>query len=306
MSEATRLEEASKHIKSAQKKLKRGLTKWSIGANDYDVAALEYESAAKIYQYLKKHKTAIETWETAAAHHEKADNYYCQGRCFESIAIIHKDQKNQTEQINAILSAGKAYLEDGKPDKGADAYIRAAKVSRDIDSPVKAAEYVTQALTILDDEELYHLTPEPARLLISLRVKSGDYQKAVEAIKRSAGFFKQLKQSHNIDKGAVEIVILRLAAKDPVLAERDLHSMSETFGIDGEEAITAQDLVRAYQEADEEQFNSVLGRQVLTFLHPDIARLSKKVVSYFRKNLVGERAGYKIGYAFRGKTPQNF
>ena len=306
MSEATRLEEAAKHIKSAQKKLKRGITKWSIGANDYDVAALEYESAAKIYQHLKKHKIAIETWETAASHHDKADNPYCKGRCYESIALIYKDQKNTQEQVKAILEAGKAYLEDGKPDKGADGYVRAAKLIRDSDSET-AAEYVTEALTILNDEELYHLIPEPARLLVSLRVKSGDYRKAVEAVKRNAGYFKELKQPHNINKGAVEVVILHLAAKDPVMAERDFHSISEkyvlrisdlcfrivgekkkkknSFGVEGEEAMTAQELVRAYQEADEEQFNSILGRQVLTFLHPDIARLSKKVCSHLTSHI---------------------
>eukprot|EP01059_Diplonema_ambulator_P037511 TRINITY_DN994_c0_g5_i3.p1 TRINITY_DN994_c0_g5~~TRINITY_DN994_c0_g5_i3.p1 ORF type:complete len:330 (+),score=97.39 TRINITY_DN994_c0_g5_i3:44-991(+) len=276
MAEAARLEEAAKHIKSAQKKLKKSLTKWSIGQSDYDVAALEYEMAAKIYQHLKRWEEALGAWENAADNHGKADNHFCKGRAYDAMATIHKENKNVSEVARYTQLAGKCYLEDGKPDKYSEALVRAARLLRET-QPIEAAKLVEEALATLAEEEQFHLMPEPGRLLVAIHVKAGNYLEAVKSIKSNLKHFKALNQQHNIDKGCIEIVVLHIARKDAVMAERDFKDVASLFEVTGEENLTCQDLVTAVQSNDSELMSEVLGRQIFTFLHPDIARLTKKL-----------------------------
>eukprot|EP01061_Rhynchopus_euleeides_P034149 TRINITY_DN57870_c0_g1_i1.p1 TRINITY_DN57870_c0_g1~~TRINITY_DN57870_c0_g1_i1.p1 ORF type:complete len:332 (+),score=109.76 TRINITY_DN57870_c0_g1_i1:91-996(+) len=271
------LEEADKHCKSAEKKLKKSFFgKWSIGQSDYDVAAMEYERAAKIYQLAQRHEQAIHTWELSAENFAKADLPFNQGRAFESVASIYKDTKDDSKQVEYLKKAGEAYLEDSKPDKCADAYGRAARVLRD-SNPSAASELVKKALDMLYDNEQFHFMPELGRLLVAINTKAGDFLEAAASVKLNMRHFEALSQTHNFSKAAMELVVLHLARFDEIIAERDYNDMLGKCGLDPTESQICEDLIEAFKNCDAEFLADVLTRQPLTFIHPDIARLAKKL-----------------------------
>eukprot|EP01062_Namystynia_karyoxenos_P071154 TRINITY_DN66586_c0_g1_i1.p1 TRINITY_DN66586_c0_g1~~TRINITY_DN66586_c0_g1_i1.p1 ORF type:complete len:362 (+),score=182.75 TRINITY_DN66586_c0_g1_i1:101-1087(+) len=279
MAEAARMEEAKRHIKAAEKKLKKSITKWSVSQNDYDQAAMEFEQAAKIYQHAKKHLAAVDTWEKAAQMHEKADNLLFSGRAYDTIAVIWKDNKEPLKQAEFIQKAGDMYLQDAKPDKYADALVRAAKVLRDAQREKEAAGLIEKALDTLARDEKWHFMPEPGRTLVSIHVKGQDYSAAAAAADRCIRHFAALEQPHNVVKCCLEIVTLHLARNDHVLAERECGRLSEEHASfpPSEEGQTARDLLEAFDGGDPDEVKEVTKRQIFSFLHPDVARLARKI-----------------------------
>eukprot|EP01065_Artemidia_motanka_P032392 TRINITY_DN39406_c0_g1_i1.p1 TRINITY_DN39406_c0_g1~~TRINITY_DN39406_c0_g1_i1.p1 ORF type:complete len:314 (+),score=124.01 TRINITY_DN39406_c0_g1_i1:70-1011(+) len=279
MGDTARLEQAAQHIKTAQKKLKKSLTKWTISQSDHDQAAFEYEAAAKIYTFGKKPLAAVDAWEKAAECHDKADNLLFAGRAFDAIALIHKDAKEPTKQADAIRKAGDFYRSDGKPDKFADALIRAARVLRDCGQGDTAVGLLSTAFDTLKSSEDWHLMPDAGRTMVSIHVKAERYEAALDPLRRMIPMFKELEQPHNIMKVGLELVVLQLARKDHILAERE----RDNFGDDhpqwtqSEECGAATVLLDAFESGDVDKMKEATGMQVLTFLHPDIARLARKL-----------------------------
>ncbi|KAJ9465602.1 Gamma-soluble NSF attachment protein [Diplonema papillatum] len=278
MSESSRLEEAAKHIKSAKKRLKTGITKWTVSSSDYDVAALEYEQAAKIYQHLKRTDEAIEAWQQAAEYHSKAGGPFSQGRAFDSIAAIYKDNKNVDKMASYMAQAAECYLEDNKPDKFAEGLLRAAKGIQAVD-PDRANAMLEKAMGALADAEMFHLMPEYGRQRVAINVKAAKLLDAANCVKQNLAHFAQLNQDHNVSRGVLEVVVLHLARDDAVMAEREFKQLSDQYPntMNSDDAVTCMDLIEAYQKFDAEMLASVLGRQIITFMQPDIARLTRKM-----------------------------
>ena len=119
-------------------------------------------------------------------------------------------------------------MEDGKPDKCADAYGKSARVKRESD-PKGASELVNKALDLLHDNELLHMMPELGRLNVAITTKAGDYVAAAAAVKLNIRHLEALQQPHNITKAAIELVVLHLARDDAVLAKREFSSLSSKY-----------------------------------------------------------------------------
>ena len=139
-----------------------------------------------------------------------------------------QELKNEEQQVNYTKKAGIAFGEDGKPDKQAGAYVRAARLCRDNDVKTAAA-LVKEALEILNESENHYLMPEPGRLLVAINTKAGLYLEAVESVKYNLGHLEALEQKHNINKAAVEVVVLHLARNDTVMAERDYKELAGKY-----------------------------------------------------------------------------
>lgn len=268
-----RAAQAEGHVKAAQKAAKSGLFK----KPDWDVAAVEWDGAANLFLLLKQTDRAVECYAEAFEAHQKAGNLFFAGRSAENIARIAEEKASVQKATMWLEKAAAVYGEDGKPDKRAATLTKAARLALE-DSLDHGLELLEQAVTIYVEEEKWHLSADAFRLLTSTYLKHGRWREAVASIERKVPGFLKMEQPHNVHKAYTEIVIIHLAAKDTVAAEKAFEAAMQTPGFAASDGASAcERLLRAYTQGDEEGLAEYSKDQTFTFLATDVARLVRSL-----------------------------
>eukprot|EP00667_Euglena_gracilis_P014012 EG_transcript_14482 len=264
-----RAAEAEAHIKTARKASKGSFFK----KPDWDVAALEWDNAAALFIVLKQNERAAECYQEAYEAHHKAGNLFFAGRALENLARLHQDKQELCKAAVWLEKAAETYGEDGKADKKAATLTKAARLLQDSD-PDRALQLLEGAVAIYVEEEKWHLCQDAFRHLVSTYLKHGRWAEAVAAIEKKMPGFVKLDQPHNIHKAYAEIIVIRLAAKDAVAAEKAFNAAMQTPGFGAsDEATVCETLLAAYNDGDEEALAVCAKDQTFTFLTTEVARL---------------------------------
>lgn len=288
-------EEAEKLMKSAKKHHTKTFTKWSA---DWDDAAADYEKAAKIYAHLDSVKQTRDAYNLASMAHEKANNMYFSGKMLEALADFLKDQgsyvktpEGASECTELYCKASKVYALDRKPDRQADALMRASRVAPNCgggEGAASAYKYIIEGIDALEDHEKFHLTLDLYRACILMQIRAEKYVEAISILKREIKSFEKLQQDSSAAKAGLEIVVICLYIGDWVLADREFKEAQNGFGfMHSKEQGTACELLAAVEERDEERLEEAQADQTLSFLIADIARMAKKI------KMVGTNAPHK-------------
>ena len=266
--------EAEKFVKEGRKAAKGGFFK----KPDWDAAAVNYDQAANLYFVLKQLDNAKECYMDAWDAHYKANNYYFAAKALEALARICQDQKDPEKASSWLEKAAMVYAEDGKSDKQADCFTRAARLVMD-ENPQVASELLEKSVTVYVEESKWHLSSDAFRLLASTYIKEKKWAEATATIERKFQGFRELNQPHNVHKAFAEIIIIHLASKDSVAAEKMYSKACQEseFGT-SDDGVACSALLSSYNSGDPEELEKCTKNQMFTFLTTEVAKLVRTIM----------------------------
>jgi tetratricopeptide (TPR) repeat protein len=269
--------EAEQLMKEATKMSTRGLFNLSP---DYDGAAVKFDKAATLYRVAKKEELAIKCFKLAGDNHLKANNDYLAGKNYENAGNIYKDMKKLGEAATEYELAGKVYLEGGKPDRCSEVWIKAAKMlEKEPKYQNKCVTLYSRAIEAVVNDDKDHLATDAFRSLNAYLVRNNLLREAIDNITKQIETYKKLKQTDNLHKAYLSIVILHLALDDWVQADschNTFIEQSPDYGSTDEQYI-ASGLLHAYEKMDPNALQDVLNNNKLKFLENEIAKLAKRL-----------------------------
>eukprot|EP01006_Ploeotia_vitrea_P009610 TRINITY_DN23098_c0_g1_i1.p1 TRINITY_DN23098_c0_g1~~TRINITY_DN23098_c0_g1_i1.p1 ORF type:complete len:313 (+),score=44.98 TRINITY_DN23098_c0_g1_i1:51-989(+) len=247
--------------------------------DDWDSAAACFDKAAGIYLHYKMKDEAKKVYAQAADAHFRARNFFFSGKSWEHVAGINKDEKKLMDAVEAYKQAAMAYLEDNKLDKQAETLTKAATLIQN-EHPEDAIDLLQSACDQFADEEKWHVCDKAFRTLTTVQLKAQKYDDAIATIKKQFPGHRALESPAFICKGYAECIIIQLhrdnfaAAQaeydEAVSKEPDFQYSDEGNAIGG--------LLAAWEAGEAEQFDSAKKETIFTFLQPEIARMTKKLI----------------------------
>jgi len=285
----------SKHLHDAKLALKTNLFKWSP---DYLSAAMSYEKAAVSFKASRSLDDSVEAHMSASEMHLKMGNEAGCAKNLEQAGSCLMEG-NSSQGIEARLK---------ELERAADCYGRAAGLMREEGENGKAAAnfglqakaYVA-ALDSLPDAhtkreamiqgalqsyfasvDLYETSGRQAfgvdtlRGLLAFTIKIQQWNKTIEVLIKIMEVFKALKQDSTIHKLHFSTVIVNLKRNDFVAAQTSFRAgFDDNSYLRSDECAAAEDLLRAWENGDEEQVRNILRRPVMNFLERQITLLAR-------------------------------
>jgi hypothetical protein len=179
----------------------------------------------------------------------------------------------------AAERAAELYLEEGRPQAAADAYVRAARALEE-GAASAAGELYARALRWLEDAGKEGASADVYRAAAALAVRRERWAEAAATLARLAAAAGGAGARAAAAKASLGAVVVWLRAGDGAAAWA---TYQDALGVDAfrssDEAFAADALVEAYRGADAAAAVPAAVKQHPAFLHVDnfIARLAKKL-----------------------------
>ncbi|XP_050399046.1 gamma-soluble NSF attachment protein [Patella vulgata] len=271
----TKYNEGMQHVKQAEKYMKTSLFKWQP---DRDSAISEYQKAATDFRNAKAIDKAKDTYIHVAELQQQMNSTFHAAKSYEQAGLLCKENKDWDEACHLMTMAAQMFQEHGTPDTAAltldkagkmmeqvkpgraiDLYIRACDVAEIEDRPINCAEFIGKA----------------ARLLIN----SQRYEEAINALQRELEYYLAAESYDKMKKVIMGQVLVHLTHDDYVAADlcfKNSLSLPE-FG-SSEEAGALEDLLTAYDEGDDDKGKTTLNLPLFKYLDNAFAKLAKGLV----------------------------
>ncbi|KAL0485488.1 gamma-soluble NSF attachment protein SNPC [Acrasis kona] len=265
-------------MKEAKKISTRGLFNLSP---DYDAAASKYEKAGTLFKVGRKPDQAVICFRLAGDNFLRTNSDYLAGKNYEQAANTLKDEKKIIEAIPDYELAGKTYLEGGKPDRCAEAWVKCAKLLEK-EGPAykdKCISLYERAIEVVTNDDKDHLATDTYRAFNAYLVREKYFREAIDNIKKQITSYRKLKQDSNLHKAYLSVIILHLALSDWAEADNCQHTFLEKtpdYGSTDEQYI-ASGLLNAFEKLDQKQLDEVLNNNKLKYLESEVAKLVKKL-----------------------------
>ncbi|CAG0893308.1 unnamed protein product [Cyprideis torosa] len=276
MSADSKIKEAQKHIADAEKALKTSFISLKFKP-DLDSAADEYKSAAKCYKVARKYRECKDTYLKACELYENLKGYFHAAQCLDEVVLCCKDlgAKDFEEIPNHAERATKLYIQHGYHETAALNLSKAAEMVKQ-DLPEKSAEMLLRAGEVVsvqtDGEQIAaQYISRAVRILVSLK----RFKEAAESMIKQFGLQQEVGDSAALGRGVLGLVLIYLALEDVVAANK---AYQEWGGhCDNDTARTALQLLRAFDEEDEDECKEALKNPYLRNMDVEFARLTRDI-----------------------------
>jgi len=278
--------EAKKLVKEGDAALKTGLFKWD---KDYATAAISYDEAAKLYRASKDYDTAIQVYEKLAKVNEKLNDNWGIARNYESIVLMCIERtdgvKTPAEALCNWASKVKTYC---RMENSIQTYInlvkKLCKYLEEQENITEAANIYKELLNDLEEDGQHHVRSEVVTQYATLLVKIKKYAECLDLFERELVSKKEIQAKtgsrQNLDTLALTIISLYVILGDLEKAEKKLQNFSIDIRdfIKAAEFDVAEKMIEAYNEGNQEAFNTTVSRTVFNNIFPlDIIKELRKV-----------------------------
>eukprot|EP00039_Didymoeca_costata_P032393 m.37655 g.37655 ORF g.37655 m.37655 type:complete len:394 (+) comp9337_c1_seq1:224-1405(+) len=274
MSKAVKNGEAEQHMAAAAKAVKTTMFKWKP---DFEEAAQCYDKAGACYKLAKNHNAGMDAFKKAAAAHKEAKDMWHSGKSLERAAECARNLKMNEEGMGLLREAALLFRRHGVPDAAATALETSAKSCEKQQMYEEASELYMQVAEIMEEEDKPRRQRVPLEKAIGCLLRAGKFQEAMEPLKKQALFYTQINEIENVNKNFLARIIVFLAIGDFNSAEELYHEASQSSFMNSDEQPLADEMLTAYDEADQEAMNNVTRRQHFSFLQNDVAVLARKI-----------------------------
>ncbi|KAG0953018.1 hypothetical protein G6F57_005513 [Rhizopus arrhizus] len=301
--EAEQIREGVKNIQQGDKAASKGLFR----KPDWDLAASYYDRAATCFKIAKSYDQAVQAYAKSSEALFKSDAIHLAGKATENAAFILAQNLNQPQRAaEAYQKASNFFMTQGSIDRAAEQLEKAGRALENVDVNASFDMY-SKACTLYEQEDRGRFAMEIYKKAISLLVRNKKYDKAIEMLKRETQVLQKLSSRTHLYKANLSILVLVLAIGDDVEAGKQFSSMcgQDAGFAHSEEAEIAEDLLRAYDQRDQELLERTVRVQHMTFLDNEIVKLarlltvpgevlSQKHSNYHRTEAETELYGNKI------------
>ncbi|ORE06500.1 TPR-like protein, partial [Rhizopus microsporus var. microsporus] len=263
--EAEQIREGVKNLQQGDKAASKGIFR----KPDWDLAASYYDRAATCFKIAQSYDQAVQAYAKASEALFKADSIHLAGKATESAAFIIAHNLNQPQRAaDAYQRASNFFMTQGSIDRAAEQLDKAGRVLESVD--VNAAfDMYSKACTLYEQEDRGRFAMDIYKKAVSLLVRNKKYDKAIEMLKRETQVLMKLSSRTHLYKAYLSILILIFAIGDDVEAGKQFSIMC------GEEAEIAEDLLKAYDQRDQELLEKTVRLQHMTFLDNEIVKLAR-------------------------------
>jgi len=260
-------------MKEGEKLLSTTLFRWKP---DSEGAATNFQNAAICFKNAKAHEQAKEAYVKAGENFYKSGLLQAAGQAMGDGAAMAKQLKRYEEAASLYERSSNCFLENGAPDRAGETLAKAAETIKEVNID-KACEYYLAACDLYFTEGREQFGLEIFKTTTTLLLKAKKYQEASKLIdKEILAFKKQEKKREHLWKFYLSSVILFLATEDfSEATNRYQNYLGEDGFMNCEEGKAAGDMLKAYEDADQNAFNAVVSRQVFNFLENEITRLAR-------------------------------
>ncbi|KAH9489756.1 hypothetical protein Btru_036663 [Bulinus truncatus] len=196
-------------------------------------------------------------------------------KAYEQAGLLCKENKQFDEAVHWMELAALMFQEHGTPDTAALCLEKAAKMVEQ-DKPEKAIHLYTKACEVAEIEGRPRQCAEYIGKAARLQVKCFKHDEAIKSLQQEIKFWLEAENYTYIKKVAMGIILLHLTQEDYVAADQFFRNCLgyPEFGA-SEEAGALEDLLRAYDDGDEETGQQVLAKPNFKYLDNMFARLAR-------------------------------
>mmetsp|Transcript_7053 Transcript_7053/g.14163 ORF Transcript_7053/g.14163 Transcript_7053/m.14163 type:complete len:489 (-) Transcript_7053:69-1535(-) len=291
------LSAARKHMTAAKGALKTSLFKWSP---DYISAAHLYEKAAVSFKAAGDPEQAGDAYKCAAEANSKGDNENAAAKCWESAAEMHLSIfRNQSKGIEGGLQQARTaadyysqavmiYRESGAASQASTALSKKGQVLADAAATLPEAHkkrdaLLTEALEclmtsceILEIANKLVFSKDTYRNTFNLVVRMRRWSDALQVLNKMIPVYKELNQTAGGFKLRLSAVIIQLQRNDLTAAKASFREgFDDTAYLSSDECAAAEDLLRAWEDMDEDAVRKVIARPVFQFLEREVALVAR-------------------------------
>ncbi|PVD21201.1 hypothetical protein C0Q70_19370 [Pomacea canaliculata] len=265
-----KLVEGLEHLRLADKCMKTSLFKWKP---DLDGAAAEFAKAGTAFKNAKAYDQAIESY-VKAAEAQKAMNSY-PFLSYEQAGLLCKENKAYDQAVDFMELAAYMFQEHGTPDTAALTLEKAAKMVEQT-HPSKAIHLYKKACEVAECEDRPMQSGEAIGKAARLLVKENRFDEALECLKKEINFYLEVESYAHVRKVVLGIILIHLHQEDYVAADQFFRTALSypEFGT-SEEAGAVQDLLRAYDDGDDESARSTLSLPIFKYMDNAFAKLAR-------------------------------
>lgn len=197
----------------------------------------------------------------------------------ESAADAARDLKDYGLCKSLLKQASQLYLRGGIGDAASTALEKSGKELEKQGQYEEAADVFLAVADIYETDDKIRRMRVPLERAVGGFIKAKKLESAMETLKKQAVLFNQVQEQNNIDKNWLSRIIVQLAMGDFVAAEKLYdEAMGSPTGT-SEEQYLADQMLDAYDEADQEALNAVTSNQTFAFLQNDVAVLARKLTA---------------------------
>ncbi|KAL1923884.1 uncharacterized protein VTP21DRAFT_6919 [Calcarisporiella thermophila] len=269
--EASKIREGAQFMADGDK----ASTKSWFKKPDWDIAGQYYEKAGTCFKAARSYEQAVTAYTKASEALLKADAVYMAARALESAAQIIAQQMRQPERAaECYKKASDLYQAHMSADRAAVMLERAGKCLEPVNIDA-ALEYYVASCGLYESEDRGRMALDTFKQTISLMIRHKRFEQAVEMLQRQCKILSTMTGKSFLHKSFLTIVIVLLALGDEVEAGRQFEAcIGQDPGFLGsDEAATAQALLEAFEQNDQEILNATIRKPSVNFLDAEVTRL---------------------------------
>ncbi|ESO82776.1 hypothetical protein LOTGIDRAFT_184553 [Lottia gigantea] len=267
--------EAMEHVRNAEKYMKTSLFKWKP---DIDSAISEYQKAATAFRNAKSIHKAKETHIKVAELQQQMNSTFHAAKSYEQAGLLCKENKEYDEACHLMMMASRMFQEHGTPDTAALCLDKAGKMMEQV-KPGRAVELYIKACDVAEIEDRPRNCAEFIGKAARLLINTQRYEEAINALQREMEYYLAAEAYDKLRKVIMGQVLVHLTRDDYVAADlcfKNCLNLPE-FG-SSEEAGALEDLLTAYDEGDDEKGRATLNLPLFKYLDNAFAKLAKGLV----------------------------
>ncbi|KAK2190916.1 hypothetical protein NP493_65g07041 [Ridgeia piscesae] len=246
--------------------MQTGLFKWKP---DYDGAASEYSKAATAFKNAKAYEQTISSLMKASEVQKKS------GSSMEAAALIYKELKEFHKIANLVEEASNLYLEHGVPDTASIALERAAKMI-ETHEPERAIELYKKACDVCEGEDRVRHSAEMAGKAARIYIRLKRFDEAAEHLKKEIDHLSTVNHQGQLNKLMMALVLIHLHQDDFVAADQAFKAaFSYDRFVESEEASAIEQLLKAYEEGDQEAADGIVKSPLFRYMENDFTKLAR-------------------------------
>ncbi|KAI8644661.1 hypothetical protein BD408DRAFT_340128 [Parasitella parasitica] len=246
---------------------------------DWDLAASYFENAATNFKIAQSYKLAVGAYEKASDAYFKSDGIHLAGKALENAAFILNQNLNDPKRAaSAYQRASNYFMAQGTIDRAAEQLEKAGRALENVDMN-ESFEMYSKACSLYEQEDRGRFAIEIFKRAISLLIRNKKqviiicvYDKAIDMLKRESVILQKFTARSQLYKANLSILILIFAIGDDVEASKQFNNMC------GEEAEIAENMLKAFDERDQELLVKTTGSQHMTFLDNQVVKLARMLV----------------------------
>lgn len=253
-----------------------------IGSSpDYILASEEYSKAANMFRNLNEFDQAADCYIKASECNKQLGSFYLAAKALETAGgVISKSNAEKAAML--YKQAGELYNLSNNPDKSCEILEKAAQTEPDFQ---KALEYYLEALALYESEDRTRFGLETFKRCISFCCKHAKFKNAIQVSQRLEEALQKMKNSSMYHRQVLSSILIQLSQGEFLDAEMKWSKacgryieLTRLSIENSEEGTICVELLQAFENGDQEEFNRVLSAHLINYLDFEIIKLARAIV----------------------------